>query len=260
MRHLGAILAKEWAETIRNRLLLATVFVLPAVFVLLPLGILFFMGQTPVDPDEIRSYVERVPALAALSASEVLQIMVINQFLFFFLLMPSIIPMTVAAYSIIGEKQARSLEPLLATPVSTAELLLGKAIAAVVPAVVLTWISYLVFAIGAGLIATPAVLRSIVDPMWLLAMIVIGPLVGVFSVFLGVIISSRVNDTRIAQQLGGMIALPVAGIAVAQTAGFVLLSATSFAVGALALLALDAVVFGLGVRLFQRDRILTEWK
>ena len=260
MRHLGAIISKEWAETIRNRFLLATVFVLPAIFLLMPLAIIYFMQSSPVDPREVQSYVELNPAYASLSPQEILAIIIVNQFLFFFLLMPSIIPMTVAAYSIIGEKQARSLEPLLATPVSTAELLLGKAAAALAPAVLLTWIAYAIFVGGASLITTSAVLGSILDPMWLLAMIVIGPLVGVLSVFVGVIISSRVNDTRIAQQLGGLLALPIAAFAVAQTAGFVLFDLTSFAIGAIVLLAIDAVVFVVGVRLFQRDRILTEWK
>jgi ABC-2 type transport system permease protein len=260
MRHLGAIIAKEWAETIRNRFLLATVFVLPAIFLLLPLVIIYVMQSSPVDPNEVRSYVELNPALAGLNSNDVLSIMIVNQFLFFFLLMPSIIPMTVAAYSIIGEKTARSLEPLLATPVSTSELLLGKAVAALAPAVVLTWAAYVIFVGGASLITRPAVVASIASPMWILAMLVIGPLVGVLSVFFGVIISSRVNDTRIAQQLGGLLALPIAAFAVAQTAGFIFFDLTSFAVGALALVAIDVAVFVAGVRLFQRDRILTEWK
>lgn len=260
MKHLRAIISKEWAETIRNRLLLATISALPVVFLLLPLGVLYGISTSPVDPNEVRSYVEKMPALAALSPREVLQVVLVNQFLFYFLLMPSIIPMTIAAYSIIGEKQSRSLEPLLATPVSTGELLFGKAIAAVIPAVILTWLSYFLFAIGSQFIASAGVMAQILNSMWLLVILVIAPLIGVLSVFLGVIISSRVNDTRVAQQLGGLLALPVVAISVAQTAGFVLVNPQSFAVGALALLALDAVVFYLGVRLFQRDRILTEWK
>lgn len=260
MRHLGTIILKEWAETIRNKLLLAGIFVLPAVFLLVPLLILYGVGLNPVDQRAVAQYVEESPALARLSPLEVLQTVLINEFLFFFLLTPSVIPMTLASFSIIGEKQAHSLEPLLATPVTTAELLLGKAIAAVTPAVAVTWLAYSLFVLGARLITTDRVMVVLLNTPWLLAMIVIGPLVAVLSVLLGVIISSRVNDTRVAQQVGGLVALPIAGFAVAQASGSLLLNLESFVIGASALIALDAAVFYLAVRLFQRDRILTTWK
>ena len=47
--------------------------------------------------------------------------------------MPAYIPLSIATFIIIGEKQARSLEPVLAAPIRTVELLAGKAIAALVP-------------------------------------------------------------------------------------------------------------------------------
>ena len=260
MRRLLAIVGKEWAETIRNRLLLVTVFVMPAVFLVLPLVMLYAVQSEPVEPRDVARFVEMMPQLAGLSPLEVTQIVLLNQFLLFYLLMPSIIPMTVAAFSIIGEKQARSLEPLLATPVSTGEILLGKAVAAIVPAVVVTWVSYGFFVVVSFFIASPVVWLAVVNSMWLLAILVISPLLAVLSVFVGIIISSRVNDTRIAQQVGGFLVLPIVGIAVGQTAGAVLFSLEAFAVAALALVAVDAGVFALGVRLFQRDRILTQWR
>ncbi len=260
MSRLAAIVAKEWAETVRNRLLLGTVFVLPAVFLFLPLGVLYVIGTGPVEEQEVASYVQRMPQFASLSPHEIMQIVIVNQFLFYFLMMPSVIPMTVAAFSIIGEKQARSLEPLLATPVGTGEILAGKAAAAVAPAVAVTWACYALFAAASFFLVSRPVWLVILNPMWLLAMLVASPLLAVLSVFVGIVISSRVNDTRVAQQVGGLLVLPVLGIGVAQTAGLFLLSAWTFAATCLVLLALDAGVFALGVRLFQRDRILTRWR
>lgn len=260
MSRLWAILEKEWAETLRNRLLLVTVFLMPALFIALPLVALYLIPTEPVDPSDVERYVELAPQLAGMSPHEVMQVVIVNQFVVFFLMMPSFIPMTVAAFSIIGEKQTRSLEPLLATPVSTKELLLGKAGAAVIPAVAVTWLAYAVFAVASSFVASPVVWQTIVQPLWILAMLVVGPLIAVFSVFVGVIVSSRVNDTRVAQQIGGVVVLPIAGVAVAQTAGVVLVSLTALAVVALVLLVADVVVLVVGTRLFQRDRILTEWK
>lgn len=260
MRHLGTIISKEWAETIRNKLLLAGIFVMPALFLFIPLGILYVTGFGPVDQAELQPYIARSPELAALEPREALQMVLVNEFLFLFLLTPSVIPMTLASYSIIGEKQARSLEPLLATPISTVELLFGKAAAAIIPAVGVTWLAYALYVVGAGLIASDHVVGVLLSPTWLLAIAVIGPLIGVLSVLIGVIISSRFNDTRVAQQLGGLIALPIAGFGVAQAAGSLLVDLESFAVGVAALVAIDALVFYFAVRLFQRDRILTQWK
>ncbi len=260
MLRLSAIVTKEWAETLRNRLLLVTVFLLPTVFLIAPLGVLYAIGTGPVDPRDVAHFVELSPRLAGLTPSEVMQVVIVNQFLFFFLMMPSVIPMTVAAFSIIGEKQARSLEPLLATPVSTEEVLLGKAVAAIVPALVVTWVAYGLFVAVSYFLTSPPVWRAILNPRWLLAMAVIAPLLSVLSVLIGMAISSRVNDTRVAQQLGGLLVLPIVGMAVAQTAGVFLFSVATFAEAALAFTALDVVVFALGVRLFQRDRILTRWK
>jgi ABC-2 type transport system permease protein len=261
VRRLLAIIDKEWAETVRNRLLLITVFVMPTLFLVLPLVILYVMENgPPVDESEVRRYAELAPQFAGLEARAVMQIVIANQFLFFFLMLPSFIPMTVASFSIIGEKQARSLEPLLATPVSTEEILLGKIVAAVTPAIVTTWVAYGVFVVGSYLIVSPPVWQAIVKPMWLLAMLVIGPLVAGLSVIVGVMVSSRVNDTRIAQQVGAIFILPIAGAAIAQTAGAIFYSAQTFVVAALVIAGLDVAAFVAGVRLFQRDKILTQWK
>ena len=51
--------------------------------------------------------------------SELAGAFAVQQFLAFFLLMPAYIPLSIATFSIIGEKQARTLEPVLATPIRT---------------------------------------------------------------------------------------------------------------------------------------------
>jgi ABC-2 type transport system permease protein len=260
MSRVAAIIGKEWAETIRNRLLLATTCTLPVIFLILPLVTLYGVQTQPVDSRDVARYVELAPQYASLSGTEIMQIVMLNQFLLFFLLMPSIIPMTIAAYSIIGEKQSRTLEPLLATPATTGEILLGKVVAAVTPAVVLTWLSYGLFLVASYFIVSPIVWLAAANQMWLLAMLAIGPLTAVFSVFLGVIISSRVNDTRVAQQIGGFLVLPIAGFAVAQTAGFVLFNLSGFAIAAAVLAIADVLAYLLAERIFQRDRILTKWR
>lgn len=257
---LMTVLRKELMEIVRNKLLLASLIPLPLIFVAIPLAVVYFSRGQPVHQDEVEMYRRLSPALGQMDPSEIMQIVVVGQTMFMMLLTPVIAPMTIATFSIIGEKQARSLEPLLATPVRTWELLLGKALAAVIPAVVATWISYLILIVGMALIASPAVLASVAAPMWVLAMVVLVPLLAILAVNLGVLISSRVNDTRVAQQAGGMLVLPLVGLGIAQTAGAIMYDVPMFALGAAAIAALDVLILVATVRLFQRETILTRWK
>ena len=61
------------------------------------------------------------------------QAFVFQQFLMLQLLIPATGAMAFAGYSLIGEKQGRTLEPLLATPITTPELLIGKGLGALLP-------------------------------------------------------------------------------------------------------------------------------
>jgi ABC-2 type transport system permease protein len=109
-------------------------------------------------------------------------------------------------------------------------------------------------------IVNPVVWLEVANATWLFSMLAIGPLLAVLSVFIAVIISSRVNDTRVAQQVGGLLVLPVVGFGVAQTAGFVFLSPASFIGAAVVLAAIGVAAYFVAVRLFQRDQILTRWR
>jgi ABC-2 type transport system permease protein len=75
-----------------------------------------------------------LPALNGLPETEQFRVLLLSQFDFFILLIPTMIAMNSAAFSIVEEKLSHSLEPLLATPVQTWEILLGKALAGAIPA------------------------------------------------------------------------------------------------------------------------------
>ncbi|MEP7356735.1 MAG: ABC transporter permease subunit, partial [Anaerolineales bacterium] len=195
------------------------------------------------------------------AGGECMQFFILNEFLILFMVMPLIIPVSIAAYSIVGEKTTRSLEPLLATPISTPELLLGKCLAAIIPAVLATWIGFLVFAIGAPFAgAGPSVARQLFSPVWLLAVFVIGPLIGVLAVNFAIMVSSRVNDPRVAEQTSAVIIVPLLAVLFGQLAGVVIINLTFMLVAIVVLVIIDIGVSLLGVRLFQRETILTKWK
>jgi len=262
MNRIRTLIDKEWAEVFKNKLVLMTVGFLPLVFVVLPLVQLALTRQ--VDPSEMNDApgnIARICALQGLSAAECLQGYLANSFMVFFLLMPLAIPVTIASYSIVGEKTTHSLEPLLATPTSTAEIILGKALAAVLPAIAATWLSFAVFVVGARFfVVSDRVYALLTHPMWLVAMAFVAPLLTVCSVSVAIVISSRVNDPRAAEQLGTLVMMPLLVLFFTQIMGLFALDLTSMALIGVAMLAVDAGLVALGVKLFQRETILTRWR
>ena len=136
----------------------------------------------------------------------------VSQFMLLFMLIPVAIPGVIAAYSIVGEKTTRSLEPLLATPITTIELLVGKCLAAVIPAIITTYGAYAIFTLGASILVTNRrLLSAFFEPRWLIAILVVGPLLAILATTFALMVSSRVNDPRVAEQISMVIIIPVLG-------------------------------------------------
>jgi ABC-2 type transport system permease protein len=257
---ISAIVGRDWEETLRNRLLLATILIPPVVLTIVPLIAGSLIESHPLPESIARTVLEQRPEWAALSPSEVTAAFGIQQFLVFFLMMPAYIPLSIASYAIVGEKTSRSLEAVLATPIRTIELLTGKAISALLPGLLAGWLTYSAFVILTGLLYGPHLLGVVTDASWLAGTFLLGPAIGLASVVAGVVVSARVNDPRTAQQIGGIVIIPLVGIAVIQAGGLILFGALGYALTAAVVLAVSAIGLRIGVRLFGRETILTRWR
>ncbi|MGH2408624.1 MAG: ABC transporter permease, partial [Candidatus Limnocylindrales bacterium] len=213
-----------------------------------------------IPPDLLKQLLASHPEWAGLTRGQLVAAFTLQQFLIIFLIMPAYVPLSIATFSIVGEKQSRSLEAVLATPIRTSELLTGKAIASVVPGVLTSWLAYLVLLGLAALLLGPALSAVLADASWLAAVVLLGPVVGLLSCVAGIIVSSRVNDPRVAQQIGGVVILPIVGIAIAQAIGGVLFGPREFAIAALVLGLVGVSGVFVAAWLFDRETILTRWR
>jgi ABC-2 type transport system permease protein len=254
------ILRREFIETLRNRLLVSTIIIPPVILTVAPILLGSAIGERELPPELTAAVLAQKPEWAAFTPAELAGAFAVQQFLVFFLLMPAYIPLSIATFSIIGEKQARSLEPVLAAPISTVELLTGKAVAALVPGVLAGWITYVVFVALASVVYGPNLFGVVTDASWLAGVFLLGPAVGLASVVAGVIVSSRVSDPRVAQQVGGVIIVPIVAIVLVQATGTILVGALGYTVLAVIVLAIGLVGLRIGVRLFDRESILTRWR
>ena len=139
-------------------------------------------------------------------------------------LSPVAASMSIAADSVIGEKQARTLEPLLATPHHHVRAAARRrSLGAFLPALVLSFVCFAVYlADWPRSLREPGVARTLLTPRPLGVLFLMGPMASLTALSLAVCVSSRVNDARSAQQLAVLVVLPITGLLIAQIAvGFV---------------------------------------
>jgi len=185
----------------------------------------------------------------------------INSFSFFLVIGAAFVPLGIASYSIVGEKVEKSLEPLLATPLTDGEILLGKAISAIVPTLVAMYAAAVVFMVGIDEV-TFSKLGYYYFPNWTIAtlLIVLMPVAVVMSVEFSIIVSSRVNDVRSASSFGILMFFPFLIIYLASETGIISLNTNNILIIAGILLALDVILFFVSTATFRREEILTKWK
>lgn len=256
------VLAKELRDLMRHPGLLATMLLPATLLTALAILALYAAGLAAMSAHGAppKSLV-LPPMLAGASRAEAAQFIAISPFFLIWLVFPVSVPSVLAAYSIVGEKEEGTLEPLLATPIRNGELLLGKALAAGLPGLVLTWVSWLVtLAAGWGLGAERVMQATLLSPAWLLGMAGLAPALTFMTVMVLVIVSSRVNDVRTATQIGGVLVLPIIVMFVSQVSRGLVLGVPSVLWATAGVLAAGLVAMGLAIRLFQRETILVRWK
>lgn len=237
------IAARDFKIFRRQRNIWYSIIVFPVIIsVLFPLVIEYAGSKTGGIP------AAAIPAL-------------LNSFSFFFVIGAAFVPLGIASYSIVGEKVEKSLEPLLATPLTDGEILLGKTISALLPTLVAMYAGALVFM---GLIdaVTFQKLGNYYFPNWTIGvlLLILVPVAIILSVEFSVIVSSRVNDVRSASSFGILMFFPFLAIYLASEIGIISLDINNLLIISGILLAVDVALFFVSTATFNREGILTKWK
>jgi ABC-2 type transport system permease protein len=184
-----------------------------------------------------------------------------NAFDFFFIIVATMLPVGMASYSIVGEKVEKSLEPLLATPATDGEILLGKSLPSFLPSIAATYFGAAIFMVLIDVI-THQQLGYLFYPNWDAGvfLLVATLLACLFSIEINVIVSARVNDVRAANQFGGLLVIPFAALYVLGEINIVSLNANNLLILSAVLLFVDVILFFVSRSTFRREEILTKWK
>ena len=180
---------------------------------------------------------------------------------YFFVVLAAVLPASIAAYSIVGEKVEKSLEPLLATPTTDGEILLGKSIAAFLLPVLTIWAAATFFMAATDYL-TYGALSFYYFPNWTsgVMLFLLAPLAAIFSIETAVIASSRVSDVRGANQIASLMFLPFMGVFLAGVEGVFTFNADNLLVVSGIVLIIDVALLFLSTATFRREEILTKWR
>lgn len=231
-----AVLQKEIRDYRRNRLVVATMCLLPVVLLIAPILLIFV-----VPPPSTQSTLDSQVGAA----------------MFFLLIVPATLPSVIAAYSVVGEREQGTLEPILTTPMRREEFLLGKALGAWIPSLAIAYAILGGFLLCAELFARSVIAHAVFRGPVVLAEVLFMPLLAGWSIWVCLAISARANDVRVAQQLGSMASLPPLAVTALITLGVLHPSVwLALALGG-GLLAFDLAALRLVSGIFDRERLIT---
>ncbi|MDA8300730.1 MAG: ABC transporter permease subunit [Actinomycetota bacterium] len=229
------IVQKELRDYRRNRFVIATMAFLPLLFVILP----------TTDILSIKASISSARLDERVGAS-----------LLYLLIIPAMVPSALAAYSVVGEREQGTLEPVLITPIRPEEFLIGKALAVLVPTIAIAYLVFGIFLSVAAIFAHPGVASAVFEGSHLLVQLLFTPLVAGWSIWVGIAISARSADVRAAQQVGFFASLPPLGI-VALMSFNVIAPTLGLALGlAAGLLIVDALGWRAVAAMFDRERLV----
>lgn len=230
---LGAVIRKELREFRRNRFIVSTMLVLPIVFLIVPITNLFR------------------------HAAPALQRAQVGTSLLLLLIVPVVVPAALAAYAVVGEREQGTLEPVLTTPVRREELLLGKALAAMLPSVGIAYLLFTVVVVAVRIGASQVVVSDIWQAPNFLAQALFAPLLAGWAIWVGIAISARASDVRVAQQLGTLASLPPLGITALMSYRVIEPSISVAIILAAVLAVVDVAGWRLVATIFDRERLVT---
>ena len=164
---------------------------------------------------------------------QIIYLMVTYLFAPFFLLIPIMVSSVVAANSFVGEKERKTLESLFLSPIDMKSLFIGKILSALIPAIVISLITFVLYGIVVNVTAYP-LFGTIIFPTgnWMVLIIWVIPIISLTVILLNVLISAKVKGYQEAYQLGGLVVLPVLALVASQFTGVLFLNAiVSFTIG-----------------------------
>ena len=270
-RSIWAIARKDLMEVRQNKAAWGPAIALPLIFaVLMPILFTVLPQVLPVEDiqrelGDIDVLLSKLPSSVSelFNGLELEQMFVLYMTAFMlaplFLIMPLMFSSVVGADSFVGERERKTLEALLYSPATDMELFLGKVLAAVIPAISLSWLTYLVYIIVVN-VASYDLFNRIWFPLptWWPMMFWLTPAFAVLGVSATVLISSRVKTFMEAYQLTGSLVVLVLALVVGQATGVLYLGVNTVMLVGTLIWIVDVILLRISIRSFKRSMLIAK--
>jgi len=245
---------------------------LPIIFsVIIPLAFILVIKYLPLSSSEFTDLVgnvlkglqetktgEFISSLPSLK-HQIIYVVINYMFCSIFLLIPTINAMMIALHSFVGEKERRTMETLLFSPITVKDLFLGKVLSAFIPAIGITFISFVLFGI-ITVSLTYDMFGFLIFPNanWLILILWVVPMITILTILVNVFVSARAKGFQEAQQLGGLLILPIMGLFVGQATGFLVMKPAILSLIGLVLLILNLVLLKIMTKYNDRNTLFEQ--
>lgn len=264
------VFRKDWREIRRNWQVILPIVVVPLMIsVFLPVLLTVIpstaaMSGTPINGFE--ALIQNLPnhVQEQLARMTEIQVMIYIMALYFFaplfLIIPLMASSVIASDSFAGEKERKTIEALLATPISDSELFLGKTLVSFIPSMAVTIVSFVMYSIVFDLLTFSIFNGALLLPTfdWILLIFGLAPTVALASIGLTVMISAKVKGFKEAQQISVILLLPILALVFGQATGAVIFGPMVISALIALFAIIDFAIFRLGVKLFKREEILSK--
>lgn len=259
---------KDLSEVARNWEVMAPMIILPVILTVLIPAIVTLVPESmngsnngnlmeaiiPNLPEAVKQTLSGYP-----EAQQMIYIMLLYFFAPFFLIIPLMVSGVIASDSFAGEKERKTIEALLAAPLTDSELLMGKILVGFVPAMGITILSFALYTVMVDALTLSRFGFLLLPNLtWLVMILCLAPAASLLGIGATVIISTQVKGFREAQQLSALLVVPVLALLFGQAFGFLIMGPATLLVLTILMLVVDAALFGVGISLFNRERILSQ--
>ena len=263
------IFRKDWLEVRRNWQVMLPIVLIPLMFsVLLPTMIIALPSLSTVSGSssgDMQTMIDNLPGnvrsevLGMTDQQVLVYIMSVYFFAPFFLIIPLTTSSVIASDSIAGEKERKTIEALLATPISDAELFLGKVLVSFIPTMIVSVSSFVVYSVIVDVASFSLFHGRVLLPnlSWLMLIFGLSPTLALASIGLAVIVSTKVKGFKEAQQINGLLLIPILALLFGQISGAIIIGPQMILAMTGILVFADVIVFRLGTNRFNREEILS---
>lgn len=258
------VFRKDWLEVRRNWEILAPILLVPLIFCVALPSMILLIPETSSSSNGLENLIAILPEAVRSEITgfndnqTIAYLMLTFIFMPFFLLIPAMASSVISSDSFAGEKERKTIEGLLATPLTDGELMVGKILVAFVPSMIVTLVSFVVYTTLVDFLGLQLFGRFVLPTVnWLLVIFLLAPAVSLAGIAVTVIVSVRVKGFREAQQLSVLIIVPIMGLVVGQLLGLLLLVPTVILILFAIFVIIDVIILKIGLRMFEREEILS---